>query len=274
MTSDISALVGLMDEEPGDDLLDEMASTLAQGDICDELARRTYTKPTAVQQEVLDATRAYWSEHGKSPTLKELGAMVGKTKCTVRRQLIELRGKGLVTYYGHRTRGIELVTKEQDPAPSYKDAVESRWATVMAGAIIRRAGDGALLIGRQRGAAEGQYSVPMGQVIRSETPMGTAVRALYEQTKLVVDKPVLLPLVTYDAGDPDVANAMVWWVFGVASARSTPVLGKPELCHSWEWVTPENRRSVTPLVRSLETMIKVYGFDPWTTNSLTLTWSR
>jgi repressor LexA len=63
---------------------------------------------TSRQQQVLDALRAYWQDHGYAPRLEDLGALVGLTsKGSVHPHIEALRAEGLVEGRGRSLRPAE-----------------------------------------------------------------------------------------------------------------------------------------------------------------------
>ena len=62
------------------------------------------------ESQVLDAIKDYIEANGFSPTVRELGEIVGlKSSSTVHRYLIELESKGFITKMGNFPRTLKVL---------------------------------------------------------------------------------------------------------------------------------------------------------------------
>ena len=65
-------------------------------------------KDTELMQRIREFAEQFYIENGRSPSTAEIGAVVGVTKVTVHRYLVDMSGKGMIDYDGktittHRT---------------------------------------------------------------------------------------------------------------------------------------------------------------------------
>jgi repressor LexA len=72
---------------------------------------------TRRQAEVLEVTRSYIDEHGISPTLEEIGEILGVNRVTVFEHVRALEDKGWITTEKNYSRSIQLTDDLQTPAP-------------------------------------------------------------------------------------------------------------------------------------------------------------
>ncbi len=62
-------------------------------------------------REILDCVNTYYDDNGRSPSLREIGSMVGMSYPTVQRYLTVMRDRGEIDYDGHRGIVTEHMNK-------------------------------------------------------------------------------------------------------------------------------------------------------------------
>ena len=68
-----------------------------------------YYRMTPRQQEALDHLRTFWGEHGRGPTLAELGEIVGASPSGIHRLLSALEDAGAVRALGQEQQSRRWV---------------------------------------------------------------------------------------------------------------------------------------------------------------------
>lgn len=68
----------------------------------------------ATDEQIVAAIRAYWAEHGFSPSLRDVGKMVGlKSAAAVGRRIAMLRDAGVLTYEDGVPRSIVMRSRDE-----------------------------------------------------------------------------------------------------------------------------------------------------------------
>ncbi len=104
--------------------------------------------------------------------------------------------------------------------------------------VIRRKGDGYLLMGTRKGSrGAGTFSVPGGLLEYGETPLQAAIRETFEETGLELDPLDMSqgPYVStvFDEGEREQHITLVYYASYFGDKK--PKLMEPEKCEGWDW---------------------------------------
>lgn len=132
--------------------------------------------------------------------------------------------------------------------------------------LVRREGDGALLMGLRCGAhGTGTWAVPGGHLeFQDMSILEGALRELYEETELYVrvGHAKLTNHVTYTHFPENHRAYVTVYAAATVSANAEAKLLEPDRCAGWRWILP-GAPAPGPLFRPFENLISL-GVNPWT----------